>query len=263
MVSVVGILNVTPDSFYDGGRFNKKDTAIKQVYGMIEDGVDIIDIGCESTRPESKPLSVEEELSRLKAVLPAIRKVTDKPISIDTYKPEIMNYAIAEGVDMINDIFALRAEGALSVIANSSVKICLMHLNDSIENMHDKPGYKHISQTVFDFLKKQAKLCIESGIEKERIVLDPGFGFSKTPEENFQLLREISMMCESDFPIYVGMSRKRFIGTISQNDGPDCRLAGSLAAAVWACQQGVSFIRTHDVRETVEALRFIQIMEKG
>ena len=180
MVSVVGILNVTPDSFYDGGRFNKKDTAIKQVYGMIEDGVDIIDIGCESTRPESKPLSVEEELSRLKAVLPAIRKVTDKPISVDTYKPEIMNYAIAEGVDMINDIFAC-VQKVLSVIAIISQDLSDA-FNDSIENMHDKPGYKHIVKLFLIFKNIN---CIESGIGKERIVLDSGFGFSKTPEENF------------------------------------------------------------------------------
>ena len=254
MVQVVGILNVTPDSFYDGGKHNSVTMALEQAEKMLLEGADVIDIGCESTRPGSAKVSLEEELSRLSSVLPAIRSMTDKPISIDTYKPEVMAYAIAEGVDMINDIYALRSPGAMEAVAKHNVKVCLMHLHESIEHMHDKPEYNDVTEDVCDFFTARIKACEASGIDKSRIILDPGFGFSKKPNENFKLLKELKTFQRFDLPIYVGVSRKRFIGSLLEENGPQDRLIGSLIAASWACQQGVTYIRTHDVGETKEAI---------
>lgn len=254
MVKVVGILNVTPDSFYDGGRHNTIVEAQNQVEKMILAGADMIDIGCESTRPGSEKISVEDELSRLSTILPAIRSMTNVPLSIDTYKPEIMCYAIGEGVNMINDIFALRTPGAIEAVKNNDVDICLMHLHESIDSMHEKPVYQNVTQTVYDFFSSRIDVCTKAGIKRSRLVLDPGFGFSKKAEENFKLLKELKAFESLDLPIYVGVSRKRFIGSLLQSDTPDDRLIGSLIAAGWACQQGASYIRTHDVGETREAI---------
>ena len=263
MVQVVGILNVTPDSFYDGGKHNSVTTALNQAEKMLSAGADIIDIGCESTRPGSKKVPVDQELSRLSAILPSIRSMTSKPISIDTYKPEVMAYAIGEGVDMINDIYALRSPGALKAVAKHSVKICLMHLNESIENMHLKPDYNDVTEDVCKFFESRIQACQQSGIDSSRILLDPGFGFSKRPEENFKLLKELKAFKRFNMPIYVGISRKRFIGSLLTEDGPQNRLVGSLIAASWAYQQGATYIRTHDVTETREAIDMAQAILNG
>ena len=263
MVQVVGILNVTPDSFYDGGEHNSVTTAINQTERMLSEGADVIDIGCESTRPGSDKVSLKEELIRLSAVLPAIRSLTDKPISIDTYKPEVMAYAIEQGVDMINDIFALRSPGALETIAQCNVKVCLMHIHGSIENMHEKPHYNDVAEDVCDFFSSRIEVCKQSGIDASRIILDPGFGFSKKSDENFKLLKELEMFQRFGLPIYIGVSRKRFIGSLLNSDGPHDRLIGSLVAASWACQQGVAYVRTHDVRQTREAINMTQAILNG
>lgn len=263
MVQVVGILNVTPDSFYDGGKHHSVKAAQSQVEKMLLAGADVIDIGCESTRPGSAKVSLEEELARLSTVLPVIRSMTDKPLSIDTYKPEVMTYAMGEGVDMINDIYALRAPGALETVARHGAKVCLMHLHESIESMHEKPVYNDVTEDICEFFASRIQACEQSGIDKSRIILDPGFGFSKKPHENFKLLKDIKAFERFNLPIYVGVSRKRFIGSLLSEDTPKDRLIGSLIAAGWACQQGVSYIRTHDVGETKEAINMAQAILNG
>lgn len=263
MVKVVGILNVTPDSFYDGGRHNTVAAAQNQVEKMISAGADMIDIGCESTRPGSEKVSVEDELNRLSTILPAIRSMTTLPLSIDTYKPDVMRYAIAEGVNMINDIYALRSPGAIEAVKDHDVDICLMHLHESIDAMHEKPTYQNVTQTIYDFFQTRITACVRAGIEESRLVLDPGFGFSKKTEENFKLLKDLKVFEALNLPIYVGVSRKRFIGSLLQTDSPEDRLTGSLIAASWACQQGASYIRTHDVAETKEALNMANAILNG
>lgn len=263
MVQVVGILNFTPDSFYDGGKYNSTSAAQRQVEKMILAGADMIDIGCESTRPGSQKVLPSDELKRLSAILPNIRAMTELPISVDTYKPEVMAYAISEGVDMINDVYALRAPGAIEAVAKHSVKICMMHLNESIEAMHEKPEYDDVTSTVYRFFESRIDACQKAGIDPKRLVIDPGFGFSKKPQENFQLLKNLKKFSTLQNPIYVGVSRKRFIGSLLRDDSVQDRLIGSLVAASWACQQGVSFIRTHDVGETKDALNMAVAILNG
>lgn len=261
MAKVVGILNITPDSYYDGGRYTNLECAQRQVHNMLEAGVDVIDIGCESTRPNSNPITVEEELARLKPILPTIRNMTDIPLAVDTYKTEVMAYALDSGVNMINDIFALRSPGALDLVARYPVQVCLMHLHESVSKMHEKPMYEDVAQTIIDFFMERIEACYNAGIEKERLILDPGFGFSKQPVENFQLLRDLSKFKQLKLPLYIGISRKRFIGQLLKDNTPDDRLIGSLVASVWAWQQGVDYIRTHDVAETKEALAMIETLD--
>ncbi|MEE2770386.1 MAG: dihydropteroate synthase [Pseudomonadota bacterium] len=263
MVQVVGILNVTPDSFYDGGHYDSVDSAKKQVEKMISAGADMIDIGCESTRPGSNRVTAEEEIKRLSSILPFIRSMTTLPISVDTYKPEVMAYAISEGVDMINDIYALRTPGALEVVAKHKVKVCLMHLNGSVETMHEQPNYDNVTQTVCDFFSSRISACEKANIDLSRIVLDPGFGFSKKPSDNFKLLKELDHFEFFNLPIYIGISRKRFVGSLLNENTPNNRLIGSLIAASWACQQGADYIRTHDVAETKEAIDMASAILNG
>lgn len=254
---VMGILNVTPDSFSDGGKFQSLDHAITHAEQMIEDGVDIIDIGGESSRPGATPLPLDEELKR---VIPLIYALRDcgKPISIDTYKPEVMREAIIAGADMINDIRGFDSAEARAVVADSDVGLCVMHMQKSPETMQEQPHYQNATAEVLAFLRERCDQLVAAGVEKNRLSIDPGFGFGKTLEHNIELLRNIGLMQEElGLPVLAGISRKTMIGSITGKP-VERRMAGSLAAALAAMAQGARIVRVHDVAETVDAIRVWQ-----
>lgn len=251
---VMGILNVTPDSFSDGGQFHSLDQALSHAEQMIADGVDIIDIGGESSRPGAQPLPLEEELRRVMPVLYALRDC-GKPLSVDTYKPEVMREAIAAGADMINDINGFRAEGALTAVNESDCALCIMHMQKDPQTMQVSPEYHDVTGEVVQFLRERATAMDEAGIDRSRLCIDPGFGFGKTLEHNLALLRNIDRMVEeTGLPVLAGLSRKSMIGAITGKP-VEQRLAGSLAAALAAVAHGVGIVRVHDVAETVDALK--------
>jgi len=253
----MGVLNVTPDSFSDGGRFHSLESALSRAEKMIADGVDIIDIGGESSRPGAAPLPVEDELERVMPVLYALRDC-GKPISVDTYKPQVMREAVAGGADMINDINGFRADGALSALKDSACGLCIMHMQRDPQTMQISPDYGDVVAEVVAFLKDRVRQIEQAGIERDRLCVDPGFGFGKSVEHNLALLRNIGkMQDELGLPMLVGMSRKSTIGAITGRP-VDQRLAGSLAAALMAAMQGARIIRVHDVAETVDALKVWQ-----
>lgn len=254
---VMGILNVTPDSFSDGGKFQSLDHAITHAEQMIEDGVDIIDIGGESSRPGAAPLPLDEELKR---VIPLIYALRDcgKPISIDTYKPEVMREAIIAGADMINDIRGFASPEARAAVADSDVGLCVMHMQKSPDIMQERPSYENVTRDVIAFLREHCEQLMAAGVEKNRISIDPGFGFGKTLEHNIELLQNISLMQdELGLPVLAGISRKTMIGAITGKP-VERRMAGSLAAALAAMAQGARIVRVHDVAETVDAIRVWQ-----
>ncbi|RFA30612.1 dihydropteroate synthase [Alkalilimnicola ehrlichii] len=250
---VMGILNVTPDSFSDGGDFFNPEAALAQAYALVEAGAAIIDIGGESTRPGAPPVSVEEELRRVVPVVEALAPALPVPISVDTSKPEVMQAAIAAGAGMVNDVMALRAPGALETVAGLGVPVCLMHMIGTPRTMQQAPRYGDVVTEVRRFLLDRVDACLAAGIAREQIVLDPGFGFGKTVEHNCRLLRELNRIIDTGLPVLVGMSRKSIFGRLL-NQPVDRRLPGSLAAAVIAAWQGARIIRAHDVQATVEAI---------
>lgn len=255
----MGILNITPDSFSDGGRYFHVRDAVAHAEQMLEDGAEIIDIGAESTRPGAQALSVNDELARLLPVLKEVLKL-GKPVSVDTSKPEVMSAALELGVAIINDVNALQAPGALEVVAKADCGVCLMHKQGDSDTMQVNPQYQNVVAQVHTFLLQRAQSAQQAGIAAERICLDPGFGFGKQPEHNLALLKATSQLVETHYPVLVGISRKSMVGYFTgKTDGPAAqRLGGSIAAALFAAQQGARVIRVHDVRETVEALRFWQ-----
>ncbi len=251
---VMGVLNVTPDSFSDGGRYLKLESAISRAEQMIEDGVDIIDIGGESSRPGSQALPLDEELSRVMPVIYALRDC-GKPLSIDTYKPQVMREALLAGVDMINDISGFRSEEVIRAVQNSDAGLCVMHMQNLPDTMQVSPAYEDVNQEVTAFLRERIVALEQAGIERERICLDPGFGFGKTLEHNVAMFGHLSQFqSELGLPLLVGMSRKSMIGALTGRAAPE-RLAGSLAAALAARQHGAKIIRVHDVAETVDAYK--------
>jgi dihydropteroate synthase len=254
---VMGILNVTPDSFSDGGKFIHFEQAIKQVEGMIAAGATIIDIGGESTRPGAKEVSEEDELERVIPVLKAIKQNFDVVVSIDTSKALVMKAAIKNGADIINDVRALQNEGCLAVLANSDVPICLMHMQGLPRTMQNEPTYDNVINDVILFFEQRIKACVDAGIAKERLILDPGFGFGKTLAQNFHLLANLSAFKKLGCPLLAGLSRKSMIGNLLNRD-VEQRLAGSLSTAIIAAQQGAKIIRVHDVKETVDALKILK-----
>lgn len=254
---VMGVLNLTPDSFSDGGHFPSLDAAISHAEQMIADGVDIIDIGGESSRPGAQPLSAEDELRR---VMPAIFALRDcgKPLSVDTCKPEVMREALDAGADMINDINGFRAPGALQAVKDSDCGLCIMHMLGDPRTMQSDPRYADVVRDVTAFLRERAGALQAAGIARERLCVDPGFGFGKTLEHNLELLSRLDEIGrELQLPVLAGLSRKSTIGAITGKP-VDRRLAGSIAAALAAVARGASVIRAHDVAETVDALKVWQ-----
>ncbi|HJV76492.1 MAG TPA: dihydropteroate synthase [Noviherbaspirillum sp.] len=259
---VMGILNVTPDSFSDGGQFHALDLALSHAEQMIAEGVDIIDIGGESTRPGIPPVTLEEELRRVMPILYALRDC-GKPISIDTYKPEVMREAIVAGVDMVNDINAFRAPDALDILKDSECALCIMHMQKDPLTMQQAPHYDDVTAEVTVFLQERVKAAQENGIDRTRLCVDPGFGFGKTVEHNLGLLKHLDKIrSDVGLPVLAGLSRKSLIGTITGKP-VEQRTAGSVAAALVAVSHGARIVRVHDVAETVDAIKVWQAVESS
>ncbi|MEW5836934.1 MAG: dihydropteroate synthase [Pseudomonadota bacterium] len=251
---VVGILNVTPDSFSDGGLYANLDAAVAHGLAMVAQGADMLDVGGESTRPGAADVSEQDELARVLPVIEALAARTDKPISIDTSKPAVMHAAVAAGAGMINDVYALRREGALDAAAALGVPVCIMHMQGEPRGMQDDPRYDDVVGEVHRFLADRLFACELAGIDKRKVLVDPGFGFGKTLEHNLQLLRDLQRFTDLGSGVYAGLSRKSMIGTIAGRTAPADRAAGSVAAALIAVQQGAKLVRVHDVQATVDAL---------
>ena len=252
---VMGILNLTPDSFSDGGLFTKKDSALKHVVQMINDGAQIIDVGGESTRPGAAEISEDEECQRVIPVIQAIREISDIPISIDSSKTEVMKQAVSAGASMINDVNALRAEGAVEVAAELNVPVCLMHMQGVPRTMQHTPSYENVVQEVKDFLKQRIDVCERAGIKRSNIIIDPGFGFGKTLEHNLSLFKHLGEFAELNVPLLVGVSRKSMIGAVLNNAPVEERLYGGVALATLAAWMNANILRVHDVKATADALK--------
>ena len=260
-VLVMGILNLTPDSFSDGGRFQRPAEAIIAARAMIDDGADILDLGAESTRPGATPTSEDEELDRLLPVLEALRDVS-VALSVDTRRPAVMRAALAAGADLINDIEALAAPGAIAAVADSDCGLCLMHMRGSPLTMQHEPAYREVVGEVADFLQSRLGQARAGGIADERIMLDPGIGFGKALGHNLALLHSLDRIVALGRPVLVGASRKSMLGELTGR-AVDERLAASIAAALAAAARGARVLRVHDVRETVDALRVWNAIEAG
>ncbi|MGD2136766.1 MAG: dihydropteroate synthase [Gammaproteobacteria bacterium] len=250
---VMGVLNVTPDSFSDGGDFFTPGKALEHARRMVGEGAAIIDVGGESTRPGAQAVPLQEELRRVIPVIEALSRQLPVPVSIDTRKPAVMQAAVAAGAGMINDINALQADGALETAAGLGVPVCVMHMQGTPASMQDNPDYGDVVREVADFLADRAAACIAAGIPRAHVLLDPGFGFGKTVEHNLRLLRHLDRLAAAGFPLLVGLSRKSMIGKLL--DLPvDERLFPGVALAVLAVWQGAAIVRSHDVRATREAI---------
>lgn len=261
--AVMGVLNVTPDSFYDGGCRGNADKAVADALAMVEAGADIIDIGGESTRPGASPVSLDDELARVLPVIRGLRRVTNLPISIDTYKAQVAKAALAEGADIVNDISALSFDpDMVNLVAAQNVPVVLMHMKGTPRTMQLEAHYSDVVAEVRDFLARRVSFATERGVQREKIIIDPGIGFGKTLEHNLALLRGLPMLASLGQPLLFGASRKAFIGKIL-NAIPDERLEGSLAAAVAAVLAGAHMIRAHDVKETCRAVRVADALRFG
>lgn len=259
---IMGVLNVTPDSFSDGGQHWTPDAAIKQAQYMLSSGADIIDIGGESTRPGAQMVSLDEELSRVIPVIDALRKMSNASISIDTSKPQVMEKAINSGANLINDVNALQADGALAVVASSGAKLCLMHRQGSPKTMQNNPTYNDVVDDIKDFFSKRISACVSAGISEENIMIDPGFGFGKTHQHNLEILSRLAEFKRFGLPILVGVSRKQMIGDLLNGREVDNRVIGSVTAAIIAVQNGANIVRVHDVLPTKDALTILQKVTK-
>jgi len=257
--AVMGILNVTPDSFSDGGVFLSRESAIAQARRMADEGADIIDVGGESTRPGAHPVSAQEEMDRVVPVIEALRENISLPISIDTSKPEVMRAAVAAGAGFINDVRALRDEGALAAAASLEVPVCLMHMQGEPRGMQENPRYRDVLSEIGDFLRARLQAAQAAGIPAQRLVIDPGFGFGKTLEHNLELLRGLKKLQSLGAPILVGLSRKSLIGK-ALGLPVEGRLQASVALALMAVQNSARIVRVHDVGPTVETLRMWSVV---
>jgi dihydropteroate synthase len=253
---LMGVVNVTPDSFSDGGKFLDPQAAIAHGRRLIEEGADILDIGGESSRPGAQAVAEQEELAR---VVPVLRALKDVPVSVDTRRPSVMRAVLAEGASMINDIEALSAPGALDAVADTDCAVCLMHKKGDPATMQNAPSYGDVVLEVRDFLSARISACQIAGIEKDRITIDPGFGFGKTVAHNFTLLKRLSELAALGVPVVSGWSRKSTLGAVTGQPVTE-RLAASLAAALLAVQHGARILRVHDVRETRDALAVAQAL---
>lgn len=258
---VMGILNVTPDSFSDGGQFNLTQAWQKQVVAMVEAGVDIIDVGGESTRPGALTVDLQQELDRTQPVVEWIKQRFETFVSIDTYKTEVMQASVTLGVDMVNDVNALQSEGAMDCVAAAHIPVCLMHKQGQFSTMQQAPVYDDVVADVQSFLIERANQSMSHGIEQKNIVIDPGFGFGKTLAHNQKLFESLDRFVEQPFPVLVGVSNKRMIGQlltdVKGERSVEGRLFGSLGAAVLAQMKGASIIRVHDFQATLDALKVV------
>jgi len=255
--AIMGILNVTPDSFSDGGIFLTRDAAVAHALAMVEEGADLIDVGGESTRPGAQAVSVQEELDRVIPVIEAIARAVPVPVSIDTSKPEVMRAAVAAGAGFINDVRALREPGAVEAAAALHVPVCLMHMQGEPRSMQHNPVYTDVAGEVREFLQERIEACVAAGIPRQSLVVDPGFGFGKTVEHNLELLRRLGALCALGVPILAGLSRKSMIGALFGLPVAQ-RLQASVALALIAVQNGATMLRVHDVRATREAIRMFE-----
>jgi dihydropteroate synthase len=256
---VMGILNVTPDSFSDGGAFNMLENGLTQTALMLSEGADIIDIGGESTRPGAQDVSVQQELDRVIPVIESISQRFDTIISIDTSKAQVMTEAIHAGASLINDVRALQENAALDAAVAAKVPVCLMHMLGQPRAMQQNPLYEDVVKDIMAFLQARISICIEAGIDVQQIIVDPGFGFGKSMEHNYQMLANLEVFHQLNVPVLAGMSRKSMLGTLLQRE-TDQRLAGNVAVATIAAQKGVQIIRVHDVKETVDAVKVVNII---
>ncbi|MGA3699423.1 dihydropteroate synthase [Enterobacteriaceae bacterium TYF_5] len=254
---VMGILNVTPDSFSDGGTHNSLNDAVNHAAKLIAEGASIIDIGGESTRPGASDVSIDEELQRVIPVVEAIRQRFDVWISVDTSKAQVITESANAGASIINDIRSLQEPGALEAAAKTGLPVCIMHMQGDPKTMQQSPHYENVLMDVDRFLQENIQRCVDAGIEKNQIILDPGFGFGKNLAHNYQLLAHLSELHHFGLPILAGMSRKSMVGQLL-NVPPQERVAGSVACAVIAAMQGAQIIRVHDVKETVDAMKVVQ-----
>ena len=258
----MGVLNVTPDSFSDGGRFLGKESALRQAQMMVAEGAAIIDVGGESTRPGALPVSEQQELDRVLPVVEALAAEVDAIISVDTSTPVVMQAAESAGAGLINDVRALERDGAMQVAASSQLPVCLMHMQGTPQSMQDSPDYQDVLTDVSQYLLQRVAACKAAGIAEHRLLLDPGFGFGKTLQHNLSMLKHLHHFVELGFPLLVGVSRKSMIGAIL--DKPvDQRLSGSVAAALLAVQQGAQIVRVHDVEATVDALKILAAVQES
>ena len=258
----MGVLNVTPDSFSDGGQFAQLDAAIERGVQMAEEGAAMIDVGGESTRPGAQPVTLDEELRRVIPVIERLHSRTQAVLSVDTSKPEVMRAAAAAGAGMINDVRALREPGAMEAAVQSGCAVCLMHMLGEPRTMQDAPVYQDVVAEVRRFLEQRVAACLTAGLPAQRIVLDPGFCFGKTVQHNLELLRHLSEVSVSGLPILAGLSRKSLIGTLTGRPQGE-RLYGSVAIAVIAALNGARILRVHDVAATVDALRIVSAVRGG
>jgi len=249
----MGILNVTPDSFSDGGRFHHLDAALSGAREMLGDGADVIDVGGESVRPGAQPVAIVDELERVVPVVEAIESELSVSISIDTSKPQVMEAAVAAGAGMINDVMALRAEGAIETARDLQVPVCLMHMQGSPRSMQKNPRYDDVVSEVREFLLGRIDACVSAGMDENKLIIDPGFGFGKTLQHNLALLAHLDVLVDTGFPVLVGLSRKSMIAAMLGHP-MDRRVAASAALAMIAVQKGAAMVRVHDVAETADAL---------
>lgn len=258
---VMGIVNVTPDSFSDGYAHFSTDAAVRHAHALIEQGADLLDIGGESTRPGAQPVPASQELERLLPVIKALR-ASGVPLSIDTFKPEVMSRVLDEGADMINDIYGFRRDGALDAVRGSDCGLCIMHMQGEPQTMQESPAYNDVVHEVENFLHERVQAVLSAGIDPQRIILDPGFGFGKTPQQNYLLLRRLNDIRADGYPWLLGLSRKSMIGHVTGRT-PSERVAGSVAAALAGVARGAHILRVHDVAATVDAVKVWQAIEHG
>lgn len=267
---VMGILNVTPDSFSDGGLHLHPAAAVARALEMVAEGADIIDVGGESTRPGAEPVSVHEEIDRVAGTIGALRPQTDVIISVDTSKPEVMQAAVAAGADLLNDVRALRVPGALEMAQRLDVPVCLMHMQGEPGTMQRQPCYKDAVAEILTFLLARIRACEDAGINKDKLLIDPGFGFGKLLQHNLALLRSLKRFAQLECPLLVGLSRKSMIPQMLESVRVPCgeansadRLVGSVTLALYAVRHGANIVRVHDVKQTVAALTVQRIVAGG
>tara|TARA_B100001059_G_scaffold206303_1_gene217015 strand:- start:141 stop:938 length:798 start_codon:yes stop_codon:yes gene_type:complete len=261
-IEIMGVLNITDNSFYDGGRFTDLKESINHAKKLINDGADIIDIGAESSKPGSDPVSSKNQIRKIEPLVESLREISNIPISIDTRSSKVINQLLKYNINIVNDISSLEDKDLLDIIKCNKLSISLMHMLGTPKTMQTKPSYINVVKDIYDYLKKRADLCINHGIHKNNIIIDPGFGFGKTLEHNYMILNNLNEFDQMGYRVLSGISRKSMIGDII-NKTPDARLYGTLAASVIAIKNNTSILRVHDVRETKMLLNFKNLIRNS